>query len=325
MEKKIKVHIIFFTYKRAILLDGAISSLIKNFKNISYPISVIYHYDKTHEKSYNFLKHKYKGKIIFFKRKKKNILQNLNLFLNPFNIFFILRWPKIFTEYNSFKTILENIIYKTKKKYIMLCPDDIFFYKTFKIPEKLFEKINKNPKQYFIRPAYGKNITSFNLSSKFKMLKFKDKSFVQWSNDDPKCSMDMKYNFHVDAAVYEKKALLNLISKIIYNNPVTLEANGFKYSKLMRLYKKTISPFERVCSTYQINSVQTYTNLRFRERLQVKSKMLDKLYLKGYKILHKINNIQKNKNDIIPKNIFLRKKNKTQSLQQIIKTQYSKF
>ena len=115
----------------------------------------------------------------------------------------------------------------------------------------------------------------------------------------------MKYNFHVDAAIYEKKGLLNLISKIIYHNPVTLEANGLRYSNLMHLFKKTISPIVRVCSTYQINSVQTDTNLRYYKRLQVNTKILDKLYLKGYKILHKMTKLQKKHNDVIPKDIFL--------------------
>ena len=100
MKKKIKVHTIFFTYKRAILLDAAIQSLIKNFKNISYPISIIYHYEKSHKNSYTFLKKKYNRKVIFYRRKKYSIFRNPSLFFNPLNILFILRWPKIFTEYN---------------------------------------------------------------------------------------------------------------------------------------------------------------------------------------------------------------------------------
>ena len=156
MKKNPKVHIIFFTYKRAILLDAAIKSLIKNFKNISYPISIIYHYDKSHSKSYNYLKKKYKGKIKFFRRKKNSLFKKLYLFLNPLNFFFILRWSNILIEYNSFKDILEDIIKKSKHEYIMLCPDDIFFYKSFDIPKSIFIKLDKNPLDYFIRPAYGK-------------------------------------------------------------------------------------------------------------------------------------------------------------------------
>lgn len=319
MKKKIKVHTIFFTYKRAILLDAAIQSLIKNFKNISYPISIIYHYEKSHKNPYNFLKKKYNRKVIFYRRKKDSIFRNPSLFFNPLNILFILRWPKIFTEFNSFKFILEKIVNNSKKNYIMLCPDDIFFYKRFQIPENLFNLIKRDSKQCFIRPAYGKNINSFNSASKFKVFEFDKIKFVQWNNNDPKCSVDMKYNFHVDAAIYEKKGLLNLISKIIYHNPVTLEANGLRYSNLMHLFKKTISPIVRVCSTYQINSVQTDTNLRYYKRLQVNTKILDKLYLKGYKILHKMTKLQKKHNDVIPKDIFLEKNKKIKNLKKILK------
>lgn len=313
------MHTIFFTYKRAILLDAAIESLIKNFKNISYPISIIYHYEKSHENSYIYLKKKYNKKVNFYKRKKESIFSKPALLLNFFNILFILRWPKIYTEYNNFKFILEKIVSNSKNNYIMLCPDDIFFYKSFKIPKKLFNLVKKYSKQCFIRPAYGKNINSFNSSSKFKILEFDNIKFVQWNNNDPKCSVDMKYNFHVDAAIYEKKALLNVISKIIYHNPVTLEANGLRYSNWMHFFKKTISPIVRVCSTYQINSVQTDTKLRFYKRLQVNTKILENFYLKGYKILHKITELQKKQNDVIPKNIFLEKKRKIKSLKNILK------
>ena len=120
MKKKIKVKVIFFTYQRAILLDSALDSVIKKFKNISFPISIIYHFDKSHKNSYDFLKKKYKDKIKLYKRKQKSIFSELSLFLNPLNILFVLRWPRIFFKYNNFKFILENIINNSKEKYIMI-------------------------------------------------------------------------------------------------------------------------------------------------------------------------------------------------------------
>lgn len=318
MKKKIKVKVIFFTYQRAILLDSALDSVIKKFKNISFPISIIYHFDKSHKNSYDFLKKKYKDKIKLYKRKQKSIFSELSLFLNPLNILFVLRWPRIFFKYNNFKFILENIINNSKEKYIMICPDDIFFYKKFKIPQKIFEIIDRNPNQYFLRPSFGKNIVSFNLKNRFKIFKSDKLKFVEWDNNNRECSIDMKYNFHVDGAIYNKYALLKFLKKIIYHNPVTLEANTLKYSRFKGYLKKTISPIIRVCTTYQINSVQRDTSLRFNERLQLNPKKLEKLYLKGYKILHKLTHKEKNQNNVIPKSILLKKGNKIENLKKIL-------
>ncbi len=78
MKKKISV--IFFTFKRAILLDYAISALIKNTGHlINYPINIIYNYDQAHHASYLKLKKNIEIKLNFIKDKK-------NLF---FKIFFI--------------------------------------------------------------------------------------------------------------------------------------------------------------------------------------------------------------------------------------------
>ena len=50
-----KIAVIIFTYKRAMQPHNCLETLIKNFKNLDYPIHVIYHYDEKHEKSYQKL------------------------------------------------------------------------------------------------------------------------------------------------------------------------------------------------------------------------------------------------------------------------------
>ena len=68
-----KVSIIIFTYKRAILLDSAILFLFKNFKNLTLPVHVIYHYHPDHKDSYDLLKKNgLKKKYYFMKEKVLN-------------------------------------------------------------------------------------------------------------------------------------------------------------------------------------------------------------------------------------------------------------
>ena len=74
----IRVSLIIFTYKRAILLEEVLKSIFKNFKNLSLPIYVIYHFDKNHHQSYIVLKKKWRSKnVIFYERRKVSIV---NLF-----------------------------------------------------------------------------------------------------------------------------------------------------------------------------------------------------------------------------------------------------
>ena len=81
----------------------------------------------------------------------------------------------------------------------------------------------------------------------------------------------MKYHFQVEGAIYHRKSLLNFLKPIIYHNPVTLEAIGFREAKYRGFFKNTISETNRTAVTYEINSVQKVTNLRFNYRLQLQS------------------------------------------------------
>lgn len=68
-----KISIVYFTYKRAILLDASIQSLEKNFKQcIHYPINIIYNYDKDHDLSYKKLKKNMVIKFFFIKEKNSH-------------------------------------------------------------------------------------------------------------------------------------------------------------------------------------------------------------------------------------------------------------
>ena len=327
---KNKIKVIFFTYKRAIFLDAAINTLLRKFKNISYPIIVIYHSHKDYKKSYNILKKKYKKKIFFYERKKQNILSKFFLFLNPINIFFLLRRPSIIKDWNNFKDTFENILEKTKNDYVMLCPDDIFFFKKINITKNILKVVDKEPEKYFIRLSYGKNLKQ-NFSNKVKIKNhiIDNKSFFEWSYKDvplnknlnKKTKSSMTYNFHLDAGIYNRKSLLKLVSKEIYHNPVTLESHTVKMAKLYNFFEKTLSPNERVSTTYQLNTVQNDNLYRHNLRIHTDSKLLDAFYQKGYNLIHKISpKILKNENNVYPKEVYLQNnKKKIFNLKKIIK------
>ena len=62
---KKKVSAIYFTYKRAILLDASLKSIFKNFKNLDKKINIIYNFNKEHDKSYRHLINTYSKKRLY--------------------------------------------------------------------------------------------------------------------------------------------------------------------------------------------------------------------------------------------------------------------
>ncbi len=307
-----KICVVFFTFKRAILLDYAINALIKYAGHlIAYPINIIYHYDKTHHESYRYLEKKYKSKVKFFKRSKKKILPNFFKFFRILNLFWFIRYPTMLKNFDNFKDILEKILTIKKHNLVMLCTDDTIFYKKVKINSYVLNKIIKN-KKYFFRTNFGLGLKGLYKAKKnsFKFYGNKKSNLIFWHSKDKNLNLHMKYHFQVEGAIYHKKSLLNFLSPILYHNPVTLEAIGFREAKLRGFFENTISEINRSAVTYEINSVQKVTNLRFNYRLQLSPLLMMKAYLKNYVLHDLIPSKKKNFSKIIPKLVYVIKDEK---------------
>ena len=281
-DKKKKIDVIIFTYKRAMNLDACIDSVIMNCRQINYPINIIYRNDSKHKKSYEYLKKIYNEKIKFHERKSENILKNISLLLHPLNLLWILKWHKIYKEYSNFKKIFENILKESKKEYIMLCTDDTVITKKIYLDNIILRLIKKNGKKYWFRSNFG-----LDLDSK-KKFKFINKN-ITWNADDSNISYFMKYHFQVEGSIYNKQFLLEFVKPFIYYNPTTLEAIGFKEAGYRGYFKQMISPLKRSAFTVELNTVQQDTSLRKKERANFSTKWLMKLFLKGYRFRYKNN------------------------------------
>ena len=306
MKKKISV--IFFTFKRAILLDYAISALIKNTGHlINYPINIIYNYDQAHHASYLKLKKKYRNKIKFYKRQKKSIFQNFFHFFRIFNLFWLIRYPMMFKNFDNFKQILEKILNLKKSNLVMLCTDDTIFYRKVNISSGVLDKIIKNKKKYFFRTNFGLGLRGIYRAKRnsYKFYKINRAKFITWNSDDDNLNFHMKYHFQVEGAIYHRKSLLNFLKPIIYHNPVTLEAIGFREAKYRGFFKTTISETNRTAVTYEINSVQKVTNLRFNYRLQLSPLIMMKAYLNNYVLYDLVPAREKNFSKIIPNVVYV--------------------
>lgn len=310
MDLENKFSVIFFTYKRAILLDAAIDSLIKKSGSfIKYPMHVIYNYNVEHHQSYIKLKKKYKKKIILYKRKKIPIYKIIKFIIcRPINFLWILRYPSIVKNFTNFKFILEKILALKYSDFVMLNTDDTIFYEKVEIAKEIFDKIRENKKDFFFRTNFGLGLKGPYKAKKnsYKYFPSKNKKkYIFWNSQNPNLNFHMQYHFQVEGAIYHRLTLLNFLKTIIYHNPVTLEAIGYREARLRNFFTNTIAKINRSAVTYEVNSVQTVTNLRYKSRPQINPNYMMEMYLKGFKLCNLVSNKEKFNSNLIPKKIYV--------------------
>ena len=298
-----KTTIVIFTYKRAILLDVVLKFLFKNFKDISYPVHIIYNHDDSHAASYKILfKYWRKRGVKIYKREKISLLKApIHLLIRPLNFLWLLRWPDILRNFNNFKSILENIVKKSKNDFITLVTDDQIFFRSTKITDeiKMALKLNNRSFYRFISGKFFKD--DHKLDKSIKILNLTSKYF-SWSCEDKYAAASWKYRFTVDGTIYLKEDLLELIEPFIYHNPVTLEGIGLWESRFRRFFRIGHSAVLRTSAHYQINNVQ---KLVINQCSSFDSDFLMKKYLQGYRLKINPKEFLDIKYNILPKKIHL--------------------
>ena len=259
------------------------------------------------------LKKKWRNKkIVFYERRKISVLNLFKyFFINPLNFLWILKWPDILRNWNSFKFILEKILKNIKTEYVSMVPDDQYFYNTTIISNKALDIISNNKKNYFYRFFTGDHFKGYNsLPKKLKVKIYKDKHspFFEWShkNSTFKKSPLWNYRFTIEGTIFHKDALLKLISTYLYHNPITLEAIGLWESRFRGFFSNGLSSKKRTAAGFQINSVQEYV---FHHNNNFNTEILMKAYLKGYRLLINRSIFKRENFDVVPDNIFFKKKN----------------
>jgi hypothetical protein len=202
---------------------------------------------------------------------------------------------------------LKNI----KADYISMMPDDQIFFKRTLIPEKVFNIISNSKKDYFYRFFTGDHFKGYNsLPKNFRIIYHNDEkvNFFEWSHKNSyfKNSPLWNYRFTIEGTVFNKDVLIKLLKNLLYNNPITLEAIGLWEARFRSFFRKGLSAQERTAAGYQINSVQNYV---YHFNNNFNPEILMKAYLKGYRLLINKSIFKRNKFDVVPKNIFFKKRN----------------
>ena len=304
-----KISAIYFTYKRAILLDASLKSIQKNFINLDNNINVIYHYNLEHHPSYQKLLKNFSKNVNFIQRTDKNILSNNPLFLlRPLNLLWFLRWRKIVLDFNNFKYLLENILKNLKTDFVTLVPDDQIFYKKTLIPNKALDLILENKNQTYYRFFTGNHFKGkYSLPKKMNVDYYNDQgiNFFKWSNEDLHAKNLWKYRFTIEGTIFHKDALIKFLEPILYHNPITLEALGLWESRFRNFFKYGMSSSERTAASYNINNVQ---NLVKTPNSNFCPDTLMKSYMNNLEINWLKSDFVRSKLDIVPNKINFKKK-----------------
>lgn len=315
-----KVSVVIFTYKRALQLDNLLNSILCNFKNVKLPIKIIYQVSEDHKKSYEYLKLKYKNDIEFYERKKNvNFFKVVKLIINPLNLYFYIRFSWLRNYFDNFKFILEKILVNLDTKYVCFLTDDQIIYKKTEISDIVFDLIDQDPKKFSYRFHTGDHfLDNYKIPSNLKINYFYEnnkKICFTWDSRDRNCTDLWKYNFHVDATIYDRCTLFKLLKPMIYNMPSTLESIGLWNARIRGYYTICISAVERSTIGIQLNNIQKYFDT---PKANYDVDLLKQIYLKGYTIYFQNSDIDETSYLHVPKKLFFINEN-------LIKKEYADF
>ena len=293
------IQIIIFSFNRAMQLDALLSSINFYWATLNYNVTIIYNTtDNNYDKGYNILQQRYKN---FAFIKETNVITGypFQCYFSVFNLKKIIKYKHCRLKKSNFRKLLNSLISKTNAKFITFLTDDSIFIRDVKINQEILSWIANNPYANSFSLRLGNNIDK---PSKILTI---ENNIINWKYSDFKKYKNWGYPFSVDGHIYEKKALMRILSKVIFNNPSTLEAHIYDYSLKHHLFNNGKSNIAPYILSYPLNMVQEVAD---NESLGVSTELLNNYFLKGYSLIYPIpNNI--NSFQQYPQQITLKREN----------------
>jgi hypothetical protein len=291
--------VVIFSYNRAIQLDCLLKSVIERFKNIEYKISIIYHYNQSHQQSYKMLTEKYKKYdfISFSLREDYSfpLIKKLPYLLNILNFVRFLKHSYLRKSGDNFKALTEATIKNSGAEFTMFLTDDGYFYKDVLVPSKVFDLIRNKPNEVSYRMYVGDNLSDFPTN-----IQLENELYV-WNYYDKSLTAHWAYPFAVDATIYDSAALLKSMQPVLYHMPSTLEA--YIVDKCLRNKSFAIgySPKE---SNYVGLFLNRVSKIAKNFAVSIDINLLNDYYIKGYTLEYEFE-IPPKRQAFIPNKIIL--------------------
>lgn len=306
MKSEQVLDIVIFSFNRAMQLNTLIASVYEYFQ-YPFKITVLYNCTASHSKGYEILKNRY-PQINFVKEEKESKGYVISELSKLFNLKRYLKYEYIRSPKSDFRRKLISILSESNSQFVMFLTDDSVFISPVKLNKMLLQRIAEQPEnmQYSLR--LGENINSPKNYAK-------ESDFMVWSFYDDENLRDWRYNFSVDAHIYDREYVLSLAKDIVFNNPNSYES----FTKIRICQKKQqqcgVANLEPCILSFPINMVQTVQD---NESLSVSTEQLEKYFVEGYSLRYRIpENIDTFQ--YYPDTLFLEKNGVTKELSTSIK------
>jgi hypothetical protein len=232
---------VVFSYNRAMQLDCFLDSFIRHVKYPEYEIAIVYHTTEDHKKGYRLLLKKYEkyNNIKFYERTNQRYyyLKILPLLSYPRNLYRFIKYKYLRVNVDNFKFLVEDVIKYSDSEFIMFSTDDTYYDSDVFIPEDILYEIRQNSMQSSYRLCLGKNLNYEEVPG----IREANKA-LYWNYSDVSDVKGWIYPFIVDGTVYQKKVIYNIIRKILYHMPATLESFVNTYVEHNKLFNNGICP-----------------------------------------------------------------------------------
>lgn len=270
---------IIFSYNRAMQLDYLLKTTLSRFKNFDFETVVLYHTTGDHKLGYQKLIEKYQKHhhIKFVERKKSPFDPALfRTLTDKANIRFFINRNLRNKESDLFKSQLESIISNSKHELLMFNTDDGIFYQDVYLDDEILKIFKDHPKETSYRMYVGENIEDFP-----NFVKKTDNHF-EWDYYASKQVTHWTYPFSVDGTIYNAKKLLQIIKKVSYHNPITLEQHTFRYVLKHKALSKGLGPIHSKLVGTILNRVSVDS---FNPTLDISVDFLNSKFVEGYELL----------------------------------------
>ena len=262
--------------------ESVLRSVLERVKTPHLTLSVVWRATGPHLNGYSLLREMYEPKGVHFFQQSgsisffRHVLPRLWV---PRNLYHWLKHDYV-RKADNFKPLLEQVIAETPADFVSFNTDDNIYYRDELLPEAVFKRIREKPYDASYRVYVGGN-----LSYCPKTLR-RDGDLLSWDYLDPVLRDHWAYPFSVDGTFYARSALLDVIHRVLYHNPVTLESYLVSYVKSQRLLREGFSPLCSSMVGLSLNKVSFIAAQNRRGNLSVES--LNNLFLDGYRLEHEL-------------------------------------
>ena len=274
------LHIIIFSFNRALQLDALLQSIHVNLKG-KFKVSVLYNTSNDlFQRGYEKLKEE-NPTVSFIKENRNSFRYPSKLYFSLYNIKKLIRHPYIRKPKSNFRDKLIELVSLQNGDYTMFMTDDSLFTRETCLSDDIYNLISKSPTQNSFALRLGLELN--NPPSSVRPL---NESVLFWNYYNTGANLkNWNYPFSVDAHIYDTNFIKELSEKLVFMNPSSYECILCDYVCKHKLLSNGYS-FQKYCLlSFPINIVQEVED---NESLNCSVEDLNNYFLEGYTLEYPI-------------------------------------